>query len=150
MGEYTTEELLKLGKEKNEMDFAKPYKLTDGQIIRALNSADLFLRNRANAKPAPLNKYDISELLDIANVCVNALDLIKRLKAENERLNTIIRDRFLDVNKQILEAQDEARKEFAEKLKRYKAYVSGWDIYVVREHHIDNLLKEMETGDTKK
>ena len=57
---------------------------TDEQIIEALDSADLFLRNRANAKPAQLNKYDIAELLDIANVCVNALDLIKRLKAKSE------------------------------------------------------------------
>lgn len=51
-------------------------------------------------------------------------------------------------NQQFLECiasvKSEARKEFAEMLKRYKAYVSGWDIYVVREHHIDNLLKEME------
>ncbi len=56
-------------------------KPTDAEIIKALDSADLFLRDRANSKPAPLNEYDIEILLDIAKACNDAFDLINRTKA---------------------------------------------------------------------
>ena len=57
-----------------------------GDIIKALDDADLFLRNRANAILAPLNEYDIEILLDIANVCNEAANIIKFQTAEIERL----------------------------------------------------------------
>ena len=63
--------------------------ITDKEIKKALDSADLFLRNRANSKPAPLNEYDIDELLNIANVCNDAYDYINRLEVENEKLKNL-------------------------------------------------------------
>ena len=38
------------------------------RLIKNLDGADLYLRNRAKAKPAPLNEYDIETMLDIAKV----------------------------------------------------------------------------------
>lgn len=48
------------------------------RMIKNLDSADLFLRNRANAAPAPLNEYDIEAMLDIANVCNDAARDLER------------------------------------------------------------------------
>ena len=48
------------------------------RLIRELDDADLFLRNRANAKPDPLNKYDISILKDIAKVCDEAARMLEK------------------------------------------------------------------------
>ena len=60
--------------------------MTENEIVKGLDEADLFLRDRVNAKPAPLNEYDIGILLDIAKVCDEAANLIKHQKAEIERL----------------------------------------------------------------
>ena len=54
------------------------------KIIKELDGADLFLRNRANAKPALLTKYDIELLLDIAKTCDDAARTIERLKYDLE------------------------------------------------------------------
>ncbi len=56
------------------------------EIVKGLDEADLFLRDRANAKPASLNEYDIGILLDIAKLCDEAAHLIKVQKAEIEGL----------------------------------------------------------------
>lgn len=48
------------------------------RLIELLDGAGLFLRNRANAKPAPLNKYDIENLKDIANVCDEAARILEK------------------------------------------------------------------------
>lgn len=42
------------------------------RLIKLLDEADLFLRNRANATPATLNDYDIEKLEDIAKICDEA------------------------------------------------------------------------------
>ena len=42
------------------------------RLIGLLDGADLFLRNRANSAPAPLNEYDIEAMLDIAKTCDEA------------------------------------------------------------------------------
>ena len=122
---------------------------TDEQIIKALNSADLFLRNRANAKPAPLNKYDIAELLDIANVCVNTLDLIKRLKAENERLEAQHREMCIGMKVIKRKARKELAERFREKASSSVMSCQGYEIYETKQYQIsavdfDNILKEME------
>ena len=39
------------------------------RLIELLDGADLFLRNRANSGPAPLNEYDVEAMLDIAKTC---------------------------------------------------------------------------------
>mgnify|MGYP003296079835 CR=1 FL=1 len=48
------------------------------KLITGLDSADLFLRNRAKAKPTPLNEYDIEALLDIAKICDEAARLLEK------------------------------------------------------------------------
>ena len=49
-------------------DCKEPNRMTDKKdIIKELDGADVFLRNRANSKPAPLNEYDIEILLDGSN-----------------------------------------------------------------------------------
>lgn len=42
------------------------------KLIKSLDGADVFLRGRANAKPAPLTYYDVEILLDIAKICDEA------------------------------------------------------------------------------
>ena len=50
------------------------------KIIKELDGADVFLRDRANGKSAPLNDYDIEVLLDIADICNDAARSIEKLK----------------------------------------------------------------------
>lgn len=45
-------------------------------FVQELNSAELFLRNRAKAKPVPLNEWDIEILLDISNLLSTIADKI--------------------------------------------------------------------------
>ena len=49
------------------------------KVIKLLDGADLFLRNRANSEPAPLNEYDIESMLDIAKLCDEAARIIESL-----------------------------------------------------------------------
>ena len=47
--------------------------MTDKEnLIRELDSADLFLRNRAECASAPLDEYDIMLLQDAAKACDEA------------------------------------------------------------------------------
>ena len=49
------------------------------RLIERLDGADLFLRNRVNAKPLnPLNKYDIENFKDIAKVCDEAARTLEK------------------------------------------------------------------------
>ena len=48
------------------------------RLIEELDGADLFLRNRVNSEPAPLNEYDIEIMLDIANICDEAARVLER------------------------------------------------------------------------
>ncbi len=48
------------------------------RLIELLDGADLFLRNRANAKPTSLNQYDIENLKDIAKVCDEAARTLEK------------------------------------------------------------------------
>ena len=48
------------------------------KLIKELDAADVFLRNRANAKPAPLNEYDVETMIDIAKVCDEAARALER------------------------------------------------------------------------
>lgn len=49
------------------------------RLIELLGGADLFLRNRAGAKPLnPLNKYDIENFKDIAKVCDEAARTLEK------------------------------------------------------------------------
>ena len=48
------------------------------KLISDLDSADFFLRNRVNAKPAPLNEYDKEALLDIAEIAYKAARMLEK------------------------------------------------------------------------
>lgn len=48
------------------------------RLIESLHGADLFLRNRANCDPAPLNEYDIEAMLDIAKTCDEAARTLEK------------------------------------------------------------------------
>ena len=134
--------------------------LTDEQIIKALDGADVFLRNRANSEPAPLNEYDIEALIDIANVCDEAANLINRQKEEIERLQNdaaIARkeaERFKSsyfvvgvrggATHRLMEIirlmEHDAIKEFAERLKERIYIKKDKGLYFEK---IDALVKEM-------
>lgn len=47
------------------------------QIIKELNTAELFLRDRANAIPKVLNEYDIEVFKDISKVICKAIDILE-------------------------------------------------------------------------
>ena len=47
------------------------------QIIKELNTAELFLRDRANAIPKVLNEYDIEFFKDISQVICKAIDILE-------------------------------------------------------------------------
>ena len=98
--------------------------MTDDEIVKALNSADVFLRNRANAKLAPLNEYDTEALLDIAKVCDEATSLINRQKAMMEQLEKIV---FMDVD-----------------APSATALVAKTEWYRLNSQHIDRLEAEIE------
>ena len=130
-------------------------KLTDSEIIKALDEAELFLQNRTmDGKSLKLNEYDIGILRNISQVCAKAYDEINRLQAENERLRNAYkqcafeRDAYIEIeNTAIAEAKAEAYKEFAEKAKefmhnKFKA-LDEYEFEYITERDIDNLLKEM-------
>lgn len=58
------------------------------KIIKELDGADLFLRNRVDAKPAQLNKYDVEALLNISKVCDEAARIIEKLTSPILIMNT--------------------------------------------------------------
>lgn len=115
-------------------------KLTDEQIIKALKNATVCV-----GVGAFFEKAIKGEKLKI-----DIYDLINRQRAEIERLQKDglqLNKTFMDfVNK----ATAEARKEFAERVKKKATYYRCRDgiKYAVSISDIDNLLKEMD-GDTK-
>jgi hypothetical protein len=81
----------------------------------------------------------------------NALDLINRQKAEIERLKDIARSALkesINICDAIFEAKSEARKEFAERLKKVMVAThkdtNGYCQYRTEDCEIDNLLAELE------
>lgn len=48
------------------------------QLIKDLDSADLFIRDRIKAMPAPLNEYDILLLQDAAEACDSAARVLEK------------------------------------------------------------------------
>ena len=90
-------------------------KLTDNEIITALMCC-----NTNDCRGCPYNKYNIPEWCCMPKLRTDALDLINRLQAENERLNTLIaetneqRGAVIHAITRIDEVKAEAYKEFAE------------------------------------
>ena len=52
------------------------------KLIFDLDRADLFLRNRVQSPYAPLNKYDIAILLDIAKTCNEVARLLETQESD--------------------------------------------------------------------
>lgn len=61
--------------------------MTDKEIIKALDEAELFLRNRVrDGQPIKLSEDDVGILRNISQVCAKAYDKIDQLQTENENL----------------------------------------------------------------
>jgi hypothetical protein len=132
------------------------HKFTDDEIIRALRK----LQEMSEFTP-PICHYekDITEppfckpFEQFQNDVKVALDLIKRYKAEIERLGNLL-DCYEETsgNKK---AKAEAIKEFAERLIAKHRRITDYDeagfncqIFIVEEAYIDNLVKEMTEGES--
>ena len=125
-----------------------PNKLTDKEIVKALKEI--------------LELMCCEGDLQRASTISNAIDLINRLQAENERLREDVCKEFIcfvgDPHKvrqcpyleEVPKAKAEARKEFAERLKAkapiIRRSISGSEYYEFDSLIVDNLLKEMESA----
>ena len=119
--------------------------MTDEQIIKALECCCTL--NGVGCRNCP--QYDIHSAMCVKNLIRNALDLINRQKAENERLKCemgklLPKDCSYAMQMEVsnkLESQikSEAIKEFAMKLKCGVPQETG----VIRCANVDNLVKEM-------
>lgn len=121
-------------------------KLTDNEIVKALEEWIKDLKDdykRLQLLDAPMDCFEESHANTITKL-TNALDLINRLQAENERLNkanTSVVEHLKKARRQIKAAKAEAYKEFAGRLKtKASDFEFGKAVWVV---YIDNLLKEL-------
>ena len=125
-----------------------PDKLTDNEIVKAMTCY-------INHQDCDECKYCIDDYFcNKAQICIDALDLINRLQAENERLESLSErlgvsvnwkaDYIYELEDNLKTAKAEAYKEFAERLKE-KAKPHYFDNcnFAVPIDDIDNLLKEM-------
>ena len=119
-------------------------KLTDEEIIKAL---EYCLADRIECDKCALQRECESNPFYSA-IAKYALDLIKRQKAEIERLKkevSVARDAYISIQDRYEHTKTEAYKEFAERLNEKAQIADCFDSYnmVVGTHFIDNLLKEM-------
>ena len=108
--------------------------MTDKDIIKALgciSGKEQYCRSCKYSSQFPMSKCR-------KQCAKDAIDLINRLKAENERLEKESHY-FADIGKMYSEVRTEAIKEFAERLKEYSECYS-----YVTPRDIDNLVEEME------
>lgn len=119
------------------------------EVIQRLDGADLFLRNRANAAPAPLNEYDTYLMMDAAEACNEASALIDCQKAEIERLKKNIDGLNIFTTNHMKVIRLQSIKEFVERLKEIiythenRVDVDGIVLLTHIDNSIDNLVKEM-------
>ncbi len=140
----TSEELLRLGEETNEMDFAKTSKFTDNDIIKGLECC---YTTGVDCKDCPFDTFeDCNDVLMAEYV----LDLINRQKAEIGRLKEGInfeRERVDNIPNLLLQAKSETIKEYIERVSIKLADNARSDYW----HWIDDTLHEVEremAGDT--
>ena len=107
--------------------------MTDKEIKSALEGAIL------NSK-----KYDSKVWSIEVYKLENALDLINRLQAENERLEEV-NNSFTDIGKLYSEIKTEAYKECIEKVEKllFSISIDGKYFTGIHKHSFDNLLKEL-------
>ena len=98
--------------------------------------------NRQKAENAELQ----SELIITKNNFYNA----KEKYDESIKIGQKMNQKLIDAYKKLQTAKSEARKEFAEKLRKTMTATSkttsGYCKYIVTDDEIDNLLEEMEGG----
>lgn len=105
--------------------------MTDNELIKAL---DMCLNSKIRCADCAINR-NYGYCINIA--LKEAFDLIKRQKAEIEKLKDIVNKRFDDFASEYdRKIKSEAIKEFAATLKRYYGDV-------ITEEEIDNLVREM-------
>ena len=150
---------------KKQENKKKMPKLTDEQILQALECCN------SPASGKCLNKcpyYDYSTNCS-RKMISDAIDLINRLKADNERLKELCegwkkeaykvadeKDKlYCEAVKRVKIAKTEAYKEFAERLRQFnqsvtsekwnrEVYPNSWtEAYEQFDEDIDNILKEM-------
>lgn len=116
--------------------------MNDADIIKALDCC----KDSANFQKCTECPYDNDAIgVDcLDKILADAFDLIKRQKAEIEKLkddNQYLEDRRW---KELCEVRAETIKEFAERLKKKTYVAKPYGKYgVVDEYEIDNLVKEM-------
>lgn len=109
--------------------------MKDNEIIKALECC-VYIGENENCNKCKYNQ----EYLHGSSLLMNALGLINRQKAENERLKA-----EAGMTEGYAEAlEQKARKEFAERLKDSFCYDWIYKGEKIKED-IDNLLKEMES-----
>lgn len=123
------------------------------KIIKLLDGADLFLRNRANAKPAPLNEYDIEIMLDIAKVCDEAARIIENLtssvlvmntdyKLTKEELIKALQSSHIQINPRNETAiKREAIEDFIWEVKDKSWYDSDYEDYLLHKSDLDDVFE---------
>ena len=120
--------------------------MTDNEIIKALECCS----TQDGCKSCIFYEDCVSPIEKAELIMKNALDLINRLKAENERLEKVRKDEveklMSAIDRTIAEAKAEAYKEFAERLKE-KTYtysdITGYQSTVVDVNEIDGVYEEM-------
>ena len=118
------------------------HKFTDEQIL-------IYLESAAKVADCDGSNCVYKDGCDgcLEYVCKEALDLIKRQKAELEDLRKIV---YMDRTEAIKKLKAEAIKEFAERLKQTvytHSTITGYQYHVVDVSEIDNLVKEMIEGE---
>ena len=123
------------------------------KIIKELDGADLFLRNRANSEPAPLNEYDIEALLDIAKVCDESARIIEKLTSPVLIMNTdckLSKEEFFEMLRtshvQIIPRNEtaikrEAIEDFIWEVKGKAWYDSDYEDYLLHKSDLDDVFE---------
>jgi hypothetical protein len=114
--------------------------MTDSELVKALENS--------------INTYNEKGVyVDTENLQQQVLDLIKRQRAEIERLEKArqrqdylscnLRGQKYELMNRISVVKNEAYKEFAERLKSYLLLNKKGEMSVISFENVDNLLKEM-------
>ena len=123
------------------------------KIIKKLDGADLFLRNRAEAEPAPLNEYDVEALHDIAKICDEAARLIEDLTSSVLIMNTdckLSKEELIEMMKkshiQIIPRNEtaikrEAIEDFIWEVKDKSWYDSDYEDYLLHKSDLDDVFE---------
>lgn len=129
------------------------------KVIKLLDGADLFLRNRANSEPAPLNEYDIESMLDIAKVCDEAARIIEDLTSSVLVMDTDCKLTKQEIIKAMQSAhiqiiprneatiKKEAIEDFMWEVKGRTWYDSNYEDYLLHKSDLDDVFESKMMGE---